>query len=136
MVRLPDEILSYIFCLAVSSSAYARKGRFTIFLPLYVSQVCREWRYTALGCGELWSYLNMEYESGKYGSDDRQRRYRDASAEIFFLWLKRTNSVVLNFRFTCNRIAPRSTVEAIIGGEFEENQSVQKRAILPSEYAI
>lgn len=81
--RLPPEVLSQIFLRGTQAigATTPELERDRIYLPIAVSQVCRQWRNTALQLPSLWNYINMQ-EGRPY---DRT-----------ILWLKRSRNHVID----------------------------------------
>ena len=87
MGRLPLEVLTFIFAIAVTSDRTARamshpKPRSVDFANVLVS-VCSHWRRVAIGIPELWSYIDL---SGRGELDHAT------------LWLERARNRALDIR--------------------------------------
>ncbi|SJL02796.1 uncharacterized protein ARMOST_06133 [Armillaria ostoyae] len=73
--RIPDDIVREIFL--TSFGVDAREGKDTLdksFAPLILSQVCRDWRPTALSTSRLWPSIKLDFDL-----------YRDAMACRYLL---------------------------------------------------
>ncbi|KAF5324509.1 hypothetical protein D9611_004218 [Ephemerocybe angulata] len=67
--KVPDEILSEIFCTANGGIEVLRglqpySSIYRKFLPFTLSKVCHRWRVAAQATPELWSYLNIICRKG------------------------------------------------------------------------
>ncbi|KAF6764714.1 hypothetical protein DFP72DRAFT_1162666 [Ephemerocybe angulata] len=67
--KVPDEILSEIFCTANGGIEVLRglqpySSIYRKFLPFTLSKVCHRWRVAAQSTPELWSYLNIVCRRG------------------------------------------------------------------------
>ncbi|OCB89424.1 hypothetical protein A7U60_g3400 [Sanghuangporus baumii] len=106
--NLPDEILREILLRTLPRQFFDMdlfvSPRYSIVLPVHLSQVSRRWRGISLSTGELWSYLSLVVNE----STTRQLR---KLTRIFDVFLERTGRCPLNFRLEC-RLSNKETIKA------------------------
>ncbi|TDL16111.1 hypothetical protein BD410DRAFT_902208 [Rickenella mellea] len=78
--RLPPELLLPIFLYAVHTQFVSGDTPRDRFLCIGVSHVCQHWRHVALGCSDIWSYIDTTWRSLAM---EFVRRSREAPLTVF-----------------------------------------------------